>query len=149
LQTATGIKLKMNDQDKSVLIEDPSGNTWHMDGKGNISVNAPKDFTLNAGENVKITAGKDVSVSAGNNINHSANDNITQTAGNDINQSATGDIREFSDNRTEIVEKDFKRQAYKSDEIANEITFFSTEKDMTMQSGKEIKFNSAEKSKMF
>ena len=55
----------MNDGEGSILIEDPSGNTWKMDGQGNIDVNAPKNLTLNVGENVTITAGKNISVSSG------------------------------------------------------------------------------------
>ena len=130
-------------------MEDPSGNTWFMDGQGNISVNAPKNFTVNAGENVMITAGKDISVSAGSNIAHSANDNITAVAGTDIVQTAAGDIRESSDTRSEIVQKEFVRQANTSTEIASEISLFSEKENMTMQSGKIIEFNSAEKSKLF
>ncbi|NRS90688.1 uncharacterized protein involved in type VI secretion and phage assembly [Flavobacterium sp. 7E] len=49
IHTRSGTKIIMNDSEGSILIEDPSGNTWQMDGQGNISVNAPKNFTLNAG----------------------------------------------------------------------------------------------------
>jgi type VI secretion system secreted protein VgrG len=51
-----------NDAVGSVFIEDPSGNTWMMDGKGNISVNAPKNFTVNAGENITFTAGQNYQI---------------------------------------------------------------------------------------
>lgn len=139
----------MNDEEGSVKILDPSGNSYFMDGKGNISMNAPKNFTLNAGENINITAGKEISVSAGNSITSSANDNIISTAGNDIVQTATGDIRESSDTRTEMVEKEFFRQSETSNEIAGEISIFSELENMTMQSGKIVEFNSAEKSKLF
>ena len=149
IQTRSGTKIRMNDAEGSVFVEDPSGNTWFMDGQGNISVNAPKNFTVNAGENVMITAGKDISVSAGSNIAHSANDNITAVAGTDIVQTAAGDIRESSDTRSEIVQKEFVRQANTSTEIASEISLFSEKENMTMQSGKIIEFNSAEKSKLF
>jgi type VI secretion system secreted protein VgrG len=37
-------KVILNDAEESVFIEDPSGNTWLMDGKGNINVNALKDY---------------------------------------------------------------------------------------------------------
>ncbi|WP_130736955.1 type VI secretion system Vgr family protein, partial [Flavobacterium sp. J27] len=40
IQTRSGTKIILNDDQGSVFIEDPSGNTWMMDGKGNISVNA-------------------------------------------------------------------------------------------------------------
>lgn len=149
IHTRSGTKMIFNDAKGSVFIEDPSGNTWMMDGEGNISVNAPKNFNLNAGENVNITAGKNISVRAGENIDNSANDNITSIAGVDIIQNASGDIRETSDSRTEIVAKDFKRESETSNEIAGEISMFSQNENMTMQSGKTVEFNSAEKSKLF
>ncbi|KQS88803.1 phage baseplate assembly protein V [Chryseobacterium sp. Leaf394] len=149
IQTKSGIKVLMNDDEGSVNIIDPSGNTYFMDGKGNISMNAPKNFTLNAGENINITAGKDISIRAGESITSSANDDITSTAGKDIVQTAAGDIRESSDTRTEMVEKEFFRQSETSNEIAGEISMFSELENMTMQSGKTVEFNSAEKSKLF
>ncbi len=149
IQTRSGTKIIMNDAEGSVFIEDPSGNTWMMDGKGNISVNAPKNFSVSAGENVSISAGKNISVSAGEDMDNSANGNITSVAGTDIVQSASGDIRETSDKRTEIITKDFRRQADISNEIATEVSIFSEKENMTLQSGKTVEFNSAEKSKLF
>jgi uncharacterized protein involved in type VI secretion and phage assembly len=149
IQTRSGIKVLMNDAEGSVNIIDPSGNTYFMDGKGNITVTAPKNFEVSAGENIIMNAGKNVSVDAGDNITNSANKNITSMAGTDIIQTATGDIRETSDMRNEIVEKDFKRQSGTSNEIAGEISIFSEKENMTMQSGKIVEFNSAEKSKLF
>ena len=149
IHTRSGTKIILNDAEGSIFIEDPSGNTYLMDGNGNINVNAPKNFTLNAGENITMTAGKDVSVSAGNNISNSANDNITSVAGTDIVQTASGEIRETSDMRTEDVAKEFKRQSQISNEFAGEVSVFSEKENMTMQSGKIVEFNSAEKSKLF
>jgi uncharacterized protein (DUF2345 family) len=139
----------MNDEEGSVNIIDPSGNFFFMDGKGNISINAPKNFTLKAGENISITAGKEISIDAGESITSSANENIVSTAGTDIMMTATGDIKESSDTRTEMVEKEFRRQSETSNEIAGEISMFSEKENMTMQSGKIVEFNSAEKSKLF
>lgn len=149
IQTRSGIRILMNDEEGSVKIMDPSGNIYFMDGAGNISMKAPKNFTLNAGDNINITAGKEISISAGAGINSSANDSIISTAGKDIVQTASGDIRESSDTRTEMVEKEFKRQSETSNEIAGEISMFSELENMTMQSGKIVEFNSAEKSKLF
>lgn len=149
IQTRSGIRILMNDEEGSVKIVDPSGNTYFMDGKGNISMNAPKNFTLRAGENINISAGKEISIDAGESITSSANENIISTAGTDIVQTAAGDIRESSDTRTEMVEKEFKRQSETSHEIAGEISMFSEKENMTMQSGKIVEFNSAEKSKLF
>ncbi|MFP3592704.1 type VI secretion system Vgr family protein [Chryseobacterium sp. SIMBA_038] len=149
IQTRSGIRILMNDEEGSVNIIDPSGNYFFMDGKGNISVNAPKNFTLKAGENISITAGKEISIDAGESITSSANENIVATAGTDIMMTATGDIKESSDTRTEMVEKEFRRQSETSNEIAGEISMFSEKENMTMQSGKIVEFNSAEKSKLF
>jgi type VI secretion system secreted protein VgrG len=149
IQTRSGIRILMNDEEGSVKILDPSGNSYFMDGKGNIIMKAPKNFTLDAGENINITAGKDISVSAGDNIVTSANNNITSIAGNDMILTATGDIRETSDTRMEMVEKEFRRQSGTSNEIAGEMSIFSELENMTMQSGKIVEFNSAEKSKLF
>ncbi|MBB6370822.1 type VI secretion system Vgr family protein [Chryseobacterium shigense] len=149
IQTRSGIRILMNDEEGSVKIMDPSGNIYFMDGAGNISLTAPKNFTVNAGDNISMTAGKEISISAGEGINSSANDSIISTAGKDIVQTAAGDIRETSDTRTEMVEKEFKRQSETSNEIAGEISMFSELENMTMQSGKIVEFNSAEKSKLF
>jgi uncharacterized protein involved in type VI secretion and phage assembly len=149
IHTRSGCKIIFNDAEKSIFIEDPSGNTWLMDGQGSISVNAPKNFTVNAGENISMTAGKDVSVSAGENISNAANDNITSVAGTDIVQTAAGEIRETSDMRKEMADKEINRQSKSSQSLADEVTIFSEKENMTLQSGKTVENNSAEKSKMF
>lgn len=149
IQTRSGIRILMNDEEGSVTILDPSGNTYYMDGQGNISMKAPKNFTLNAGDNINITAGKEISIGAGASITSTANDNIVSIAGKDMKLTASGDITETSDTRTEMIEKEFKRQSETSNEIAGEISMFSELENMTMQSGKIVEFNSAEKSKLF
>jgi type VI secretion system secreted protein VgrG len=149
IHTRSGTKILLNDAEGSVLIEDPSGNTWKMDGQGNIDVNAPKNFTVKAGENVSITAGKNVSVSAGENMDNSANNNITVIAGNDIMQTASGEISENSDVRNEISSDKTHRQTGDFNTVAEKVTIFSEKENMTLQSGKTIEKNSAEKSKMF
>lgn len=148
IQTRSGTKIKMNDAEGSIFIEDPSGNTWLMDGKGNISVNAPKNFTLTAGDNISMSAGKNISMGAGKNISNTAQVDISSFAGKDIIQNASGDIHETSDHRTELVEKNFKRESNNSNEIAAETKMFSFLENMTMQ-GVKVAINSAEKSKLF
>ncbi|TRX36223.1 hypothetical protein FNW52_09360 [Flavobacterium sp. ZT3R18] len=150
IHTRSGTKMIFNDAEGSVYIEDPSGNTWKMDGKGNISVNAPKNFTVNAGENVNITAGKNVTVSAGENMESSANKDITQTAGHDINQRAAGDIIENANNKTEIIEEKYIRGSMESTQHADKVTIFSAKENMLLESSKKtVEVNSAEKSNMF
>ncbi|HSD05682.1 type VI secretion system Vgr family protein [Flavobacterium sp.] len=150
IHTRSGTKILLNDGEGSVFIEDPSGNTWKMDGQGNIEVNAPKNFTLNAGENVSITAGKNVSVSARENIDNSASKDISQTAGHDISQTAAGNFTESADNKTEIIEQKHIRNSLESTQYADKITVFSTKENMLLESSqKTVEVNSAEKSSMF
>ena len=61
-----------NELETSILVKDPSGNTWFMDGAGNISVTAPNDITITAGANISITAGQNITSSAALNISESA-----------------------------------------------------------------------------
>ncbi|AUX18294.1 phage baseplate assembly protein V [Flavobacterium columnare] len=59
IHTRSGTKIILNDAQGSVFIEDPSGNTWTMDGHGNINV----------GKNMSTTVGMNISESAGINKN--------------------------------------------------------------------------------
>ena len=111
IHTRSGTKMIFNDAEGSVFIEDPSGNTWMMDGQGNINVNAPKNFTVNAGENVTITAGKNVNVNAGENISSSAGSNILDSAGSNINQMASVDYMLMAKNITKIASENYSADA--------------------------------------
>ncbi len=81
IQTRSGIKVLMNDAEGSVNIIDPSGNTYFMDGKGNITVTAPKDMNFNAGANLNISVGQNMVTTVGanqsNTIGMNKVDNIT------------------------------------------------------------------------
>ena len=67
IQTKSGIKILMNDNDRSVRIEDPSGNTYFMDGKGNINITAPNKITMNA---------TDIHMNAYNNLEMNVSNNV-------------------------------------------------------------------------
>ena len=131
--TRSGIKIVFNYDQKSLHIEDPSGNTWDMDGEGNIAVNATKNMTITVGKNISVNAGQ----------------NIDETVGKDINQVANGDINESSDNRTEVVEKEYTRDAKKSDHFADEVSITTSKENIIIQSAKSVKWNSTEKSNLF
>ncbi|MFZ4929797.1 phage baseplate assembly protein V [Chryseobacterium sp. Mn2064] len=75
IQTRSGIKVLMNDAQRSVTIEDPSGNVYFMDGQGNINVTAPNKITMNA-TNVEINANNNFDINVGN--------NMTSTVGNTV-----------------------------------------------------------------
>jgi len=144
-----GTQVIFNDGEGSVHIEVPSGSTYDMDGKGNVAVYAPKDMNITVGENMNVSVGKNISISAGENIDIGAAKNIDESAGGDINQSASGDINESADNKTEIIGEGYQRTSKTSNEIAQQITAFSEKENMTLQSGKTVLINSAEKSNLF
>jgi len=60
LQTRSGNKVVMNDDDGSITIADPSGNVIVMQGNGEIVIQAPNKLTF---------ASKDINIMAGNSIN--------------------------------------------------------------------------------
>lgn len=65
MHSRSGTKMAFNDAEGSILIEDPSGNTYVMDGKGNINVTAPKNMTFNVGEDLTIIVGKNMTTQVG------------------------------------------------------------------------------------
>lgn len=88
-------------------------------------------------------------VQVGQNQSTNVGKDIATTAGNNFNLSAVGNVSEVSNNRTELATKDFKRTSETSNEVASEISMFSAKENMTMQSGKIVELNSAEKSNLF
>ena len=57
----------MNDSERSVTIEDPSGNVYFMDGQGNINVTAPNKIIMNA---------TDIQMNAYNNLEMNVSQNV-------------------------------------------------------------------------
>ncbi|CAD0004058.1 type VI secretion system Vgr family protein [Flavobacterium chungangense] len=148
IHTRSGIKFILNDGEGSILIEDPSGNTWKMDGQGNIDVNAPKNFSVNATD-INLSASKNISVNAGMNISESAGGDKTTTVGLmhslsigvDYMVNVTGQL-------FEMVTGERKSQAKKA--VNNhESHEMNVEKDKNIHSEGEFKINSTEKSNMF
>lgn len=151
------IEFDDNQETQGIKITDIHENIIHIDTKGNnITITALENMTLNCKnmqinvqENMAVQVGKEQSTNVGDNQTISVGKNITTSAGKNFSLTATGDIEETSDNRTEMVSKDFLRHAETSNEQASEITVFSQKENMTLQSGKIVEINSAEKSKMF
>jgi uncharacterized protein involved in type VI secretion and phage assembly len=151
------IEFDDNQDTQGIKITDIHSNIIHIDTKGNnITITALENMTLNCKnmqinvqENMDVKVGKDQSSSIGNNQTTSVNKDINTTAGNNYSLSATGDIQESSDKRSEFVTKDFTRQSETSNELASEISMFSQKENMSLQSGKTVEINSAEKSKLF
>ncbi|PZR22082.1 MAG: hypothetical protein DI539_06395 [Flavobacterium psychrophilum] len=140
IHTRSGHIIKFT-EDESILITDKSGNQMLFDTVGsNIVITAPETVTVNA-RNILMNAQENITLTAGN--------TISSSAAKDIVQSASGDIMEVSDNRTEIVAKDYTRQSATSLETAEALTLNSTKENMMMQSAKTVAFNSGEKSNIF
>jgi type VI secretion system secreted protein VgrG len=98
IQTRSGTKIRMNDAEGSVFVEDPSGNTWLMDGKGNIKVNAPNNMSFIVGKNFDISVGENMTTNIGT--------NETTTIGNNKTARIAKDYVQFSDNKKVTVKND-------------------------------------------
>ncbi|HZH73430.1 MAG TPA: phage baseplate assembly protein V [Mariniphaga sp.] len=78
IKTRSGCTIQIDDDENegSITITDPSGNTWYMDGAGNIEVTAPENININAGKDINMVAGENMNVSVGKNMNTNiGNDN--------------------------------------------------------------------------
>lgn len=118
IHTRSGTKIILNDAEGSVFIEDPSGNTYLMDGQGNINVNAPKNMSFTAGENVSITAGMNTTSSAGLNISETAGMNHSSFAGAMMMQNAIADYSLMAANIMEVAQGERKSKAKEINESA-------------------------------
>jgi phage baseplate assembly protein gpV len=108
--TRGGSTITFNELDNSILIKDPSGNTWFMDWKGNISVKAPKTFSVEATD-IILTALKNSTSSAGVNIAESAGVNHSISAGAMMNQMAGADYSLMAANIMEVAQGERKSKA--------------------------------------
>jgi type VI secretion system secreted protein VgrG len=149
-QTRTGIKIVMNDASKSLLAEDPSGNSVLLDGKGNINITAPNTVNINATD-INITASKNITTSAGMNISESAGVNKSTNVGMLHNMFVGGNsLMNVKGSHDEIIMGDKKTHTEKDMTISNKDGLtYNTEGEIAKHSKKSIGVNSAEKSKLF
>ena len=158
IQTKSGIKVLMNDDEKSVTILDPSGNTYFMDGNGNITVTAPKNITFNAGENLDINVGQNMTTNVGQNssetigMNKSSNItlNSTQSIGAMKMTSVIGDANMFITGKlTEIIDGDVHSETKQGKTTVNADKGVETSSNSSIhhQAQNEVQNNSGEKSK--
>ncbi|KQK24372.1 hypothetical protein AR438_17235 [Chryseobacterium aquaticum] len=140
IHTRSGTKIILNDAEGSVFIEDPSGNTYLMDGQGNINVNAPKNISFTAGENLLINAGNNIVASAQKNVNILAGEDITETANDDYNLTASNII--------ETAEVGRSSMAKKITENMQSGAYISTKEAINVESAKEVNVNSGKQVKM-
>lgn len=156
IQTKSGIKVLMNDDEKSVTILDPSGNTYFMDGNGNITVTAPKNMTFNAGENLDINVGQNMTTNVGMNasetigMNKSSNItlNATQSVGAMKMTSVVGDASMFVTGKLmEIIDGDVVSESKKGrKEYSKGEMEIGSEDMIKKHAQKQVQNNSGEKS---
>jgi len=159
IQTKSGIKVLMNDDEKSVTILDPSGNTYFMDGNGNIEVTAPNDITFNAGKNMNINVGQNMTTSVGMNasetigMNKSSNItlNATQSVGAMKMTSVVGDASMFITGKlTEVIDGDVHSETKQErNEVSEGKVVVQTKDNYEHHSEKQVKNSSAEKGNNF
>ncbi len=149
IHTRSGTKIILNDAEGSVFIEDPSGNTYLMDGQGNINVNAPNDMTFTAGKNMNINVGENMTTTVGMNKSTSIGMNNVQSVGMMKMTSVVGDVSMFITGKlTEMIEGDVHSETKKDrNEISHEDMELSSGKSINKNAQLEVKNNGGEKSK--
>ncbi|KFF03095.1 type VI secretion system Vgr family protein [Chryseobacterium luteum] len=159
IQTRSGNKVIFNDTEGSIFIEDPSGNSYFMDGKGNITVSAPKNMIFNAGENMMINVGQNMSTTVGAdqsnivgmNKTESVTMNDTQSVGAMKITSVIGDASMMITGKlTEIIDGDVHSETKKERNEVSEGKIVTQSTGTNEQhSDKTVKNNSSEKSNNF
>ena len=147
IYTRTGSTITFDEGASSILVKDPSGNTWFMDGAGNISVTAPNDITITAGKNMSVNVGENLSIIAGENISETAGQNKNLTigvlynvlVGNNYFINVIGSL-------FELIKGNRESETSERKEIAKSAQFSATEKDIVVNSTKTVLKNSGETS---
>ena len=145
VHTRSGTKIILNDSEGSILIEDPSGNTYHMDGQGNIKVSAPKNISFTAGQNINISAGQNITTTAGMNISASAGMSYNVFAGGTISQNAVMNYTLTAANITEIAQETFDTFSNEYTGISGKVAMNSEENNIAINTPKHIQLKSNEK----
>ena len=145
VHTRSGTKIILNDSEGSILIEDPSGNTYHMDGQGNIKVSAPKNISFTAGQNINISAGQNITTTAGMNISASAGLSYNVFAGGTISQNAVMNYTLTAANITEIAQETFDTFSNEYTGISGKVAMNSEENNIAINTPKHIQLKSNEK----
>ncbi|WP_228393935.1 phage baseplate assembly protein V, partial [Chryseobacterium artocarpi] len=149
IQTKSGIKVLMNDDEKSVTIIDPSGNTYFMDGNGNISVTAPNDITFTAGKNMNINVGENMTTSVGMNKSDNITMNHTEsvgmmknlTIGANFMTNVVGSLMEFVKGNRESKAQEVKEQAKARMIVSQENNNIHSQKTFNNNSGESSKIH--------
>lgn len=140
IYTRTGSTITFDEGDSSILVKDPSGNKWFMDGNGNIEVTASKNITISAGESIIMSAGQNIVTTAKKDINVIAGDSITEIASEDYNLTASN-----------IIENALVGRNSKAKSITENMekgSYISTKESINVESAKEVNINSGQQVKM-
>ena len=105
IYTRGGSTITFNELDNSILIKDPSGNTWFMDGKGNITTTAPETMTFNA-KNMIFNIIEDMTTNVGKNKKTVIKENSTINIGKNLKTVVTNEISQDSGKKTIIASGD-------------------------------------------
>jgi type VI secretion system secreted protein VgrG len=108
MHTRSGTKMIFNDAEGSILIEDPSGNTYLMDGKGNINVTAPKNMTFNVGDDLIINVGKNMTTQVGEDKTTELGKNKSTKVTKKISLQAQEYKQNIDENKTMTIGGDLK-----------------------------------------
>ena len=146
--TRSGIKAVFNDDERSVHIEDPSGNTWDMDGQGNIAVFAPNTITLTA-KNINMDAKENIIANANANLVCTSGSNLNLSAGNNFLASADREYIVSAQKATSKIDEDYILTAKNIEKTAEKVTMNSTKEDMQLTSVKKVNVQSSDKVNMF
>ena len=151
IQTRSGTKIIMNDAIGSVFVEDPSGNTWLMDGKGNISVNAPNNIMMSAGGSISLSAGTNINFAAAMNMNETAGYNKSSSVGMMMETYVGGDsIMNVSGNLSEFIRGNVESHTEKDrTSVSQGEIFTQSEGKFEQHAQKGIENNSAKQNKLF
>ena len=150
--TRGGSTITFNELDNSILIKDPSGNTWFMDGKGNISVTAPNDITITAGANITMNAGQNITTTAALNISENAGVNKATTIGAIHSMFVGGDsMATIMGKLSETIEGDVHSETKQGKTTINSEKGIESSSNgaINKHAQTEVQNNSAEKSKQF
>ena len=100
IRTRSGIKIVYNDADGSLLLEDPSGNRYFMDGKGNTFVKVPKNMTFDIGEDLTFNVGKNMITQVGEDQSTDVGKDKSTTVTNKISLQALEYKQNIDKNKT-------------------------------------------------
>jgi type VI secretion system secreted protein VgrG len=143
IKTRSGnmVEFKDTDGEESITITDKKGNVIKIDSKEDeITISALKKITISASEEIKLSS-KNIKIDALENLSIGANKNISQSAGEKYNIMAK-DIEEHAENKKISTSK-------KSESTSEEVIINSTDKNLTLASGKSVDVQSNEKVKLF